>query len=488
MITPTKEQQKALNFFKTLNSKRFYLGFKMGQGKTFTSLWNFKQFNINSFMIVSKSSLLKQWIKSVKLVFPNCEIVLLDKPKNEDTLLLNNNYSKENTIYLMSYDKLTKFVDKMKFWNVKYPKNQIKNLNIILDEAQILKAHNTNISKSFLYLNKHLNFLQLLSGSIISNSLHQLYTQWTLLNYKEKEKVQSYYSWIQEYFNIEQSRFSHFLVGNVKEDKKQELMNTFNKFAYFIDNDFENITIDYIDVKSKEQFKMDWKTLREKVVMYDNSIKLLDTPLIVSLTYRMMLSGFNYTYPLNDDWKDKIESFFTDNPTGRVNSSLTPLSNERITERFYTPKHQMLKDVLNLSNGENFLIFHSFIAEIEDIETICNDLGYKCFKINGESNEKQEALDYQGKKVIIAQYEASSQGIDGLQFDFWNIIHYSLTYSYEKYSQSNGRLYRMNQKHNVKVYHLINSTVEEKILENLKLGKTYNQLLFTKEVIKNLKK
>lgn len=482
MKQPNEKQKLAIKHFynlrKNTGQKRFYLSFKMGLGKTYTAIWTMMLFKVNSYFVVTKASLAKQWKKSLTELYTqhniDKQIEMLDKPNSH----LNLNIS-DNTIYLLSYDRMIKIIEHN-------PK--LTNLNIILDEAQILKSHKSKISKTFLSINSKINFLLMLSGSLISNDLDQLYTQWVLLS-NPLEKVY-WTNWTKKYFKIYQSKWSNFVVGELLPDASDELLKPFYDYGYFMDNDFKH-QVHYYNIKSKEMFKMPSSVLKDKVILSEDNkhIKLLDSPLIMAQSVKMLLSGILYMNKIDEDVSNKLNNFYANNSSGHISDTLSTdsISETKEVVRFNTLKLDLLHQVLSQNPNDNFLVFHQYIGEIEDIENIAKLHNYEVFYINGTSNQVDKAKQHLGKKLIIAQYEAGSVGIDGLQNDWHKMIFYSITYSSEKYLQAIGRLNRIGQSRDVFVYHLINSKVEEKILKQLKQGKSYSDLLFAKDIsdIKN---
>lgn len=105
-----------------------------------------------------------------------------------------NNPNVVNTIYIMSHSISTKYIKHT--LNKKKLKIGEFLIDIIFDESQMLKHHNSQISKTYKSFNLYIGNLLLLSGSLISNYPHQLYIQYLLLT---KSSI-SYTNFINRYF------------------------------------------------------------------------------------------------------------------------------------------------------------------------------------------------------------------------------------------------------------------------------------------------
>lgn len=496
-------QQQALNKFQLIRDldghKRFYFGFKMGLGKTYTALYFFKQNNINNFFIVTKKNLLNQWAQNYYDIFKNDNFEILDQTDSQQIP-----YDNNSKVYICSYERFKKILllnNSKVITNNDIKKYKLDDINVILDESQILKSHKSQITKLFLKNNDNFNNLLLLSGSAISNNLDGLYAQYVLL----RNSNIGYYNWARTYFNIGSSKFSQFVVYGIKKQNIDQFMNNFNQYAYFKNtedvfniNDINYININcYEDKNDKEHmFKIDNKIIKNKMLLDNKNkfISLLDSPLLVSAKVRQLLSGFIYGQEIDDVMLNNLNNFdnnddlvvkynnqvdIKDNPNQE--SPFEKLNNKTLVYKNH-PKFDMLVDLLK--SNENYLCFYNFLAEKEIISQIAKQQGYNCYYIDGNSNDLNKILkdNKDNRTIIIAQCQASSQGIDGLQKNYHNIIYYSLPYSYELFSQGNARLHRIGQEQNVNVYYLNCHYLEQLLWQKLSLYKDYNDLIFYQDI------
>lgn len=117
-----------------------------------------------------------------------------------------------------------------------------------------------------------------------------------------------------------------------------------------------------------------------------------------------------------------------------------------------------------LSNTDEVVsILYCYNVEKEKIVSVCKKLKKKYIVINGEVNDKPAELK-KDFDVVIGQYQAFSESLDGLQYKCHLMVFYSMPDSSLMYKQSLGRIDRIGQKEVPIYYHLImNSTIDETI-------------------------
>ena len=99
-----------------------------------------------------------------------------------------------------------------------------------------------------------------------------------------------------------------------------------------------------------------------------------------------------------------------------------------------------------------------------------------CSIINGEKNDLT-AYDQYENSITFIQYQAGSMGVNLQKAN--KIIYFSLTDRSELFEQSKKRIHRIGQTQPCFYYQMIcPGTVEEDILEALKMRKDYTDELF----------
>ena len=122
-----------------------------------------------------------------------------------------------------------------------------------------------------------------------------------------------------------------------------------------------------------------------------------------------------------------------------------------------------------LSNTDEVVsVLYCYNVEKEKIVSVCKKLKKKYIVINGEVNDKPAELK-KDFDVVIGQYQAFSESLDGLQYKCHLMVFYSMPDSSLSYKQSLGRIDRIGQEKVPTYYHLImNSTIDESIYTMLK--------------------
>ena len=135
-----------------------------------------------------------------------------------------------------------------------------------------------------------------------------------------------------------------------------------------------------------------------------------------------------------------------------------------------------------LSNTDEVVsVLYCYNVEKEKILKVCKKLKKKYIVINGEVNDKPAELK-KDFDVVIGQYQAFSESLDGLQYKCHLMVFYSMPDSSLMYKQSLGRIDRIGQKEVPIYYHLImNSTIDETIYTMLK-----NKIEFSEKELNEL--
>ena len=122
-----------------------------------------------------------------------------------------------------------------------------------------------------------------------------------------------------------------------------------------------------------------------------------------------------------------------------------------------------------LSNTDDIVsILYNFNVEKDLIIKVCEKLKKKYVIINGEIKDKPSELNKEFD-VVIGQYEAFGESLDGLQYKCHLMVFYSMPESSRIYRQSLGRIDRIGQTEMPVYYHLVmTATIDEKIYEMLK--------------------
>ena len=136
-----------------------------------------------------------------------------------------------------------------------------------------------------------------------------------------------------------------------------------------------------------------------------------------------------------------------------------------------------------LSNTDEVVsVLYCYNVEKEKIVSVCEKLKKKYIVINGEVVDKPAELK-KDFDVVIGQYQAFSESLDGLQYKCHLMVFYSMPDSSLMYKQSLGRIDRIGQEKVPTYYHLImNSPIDETIYNML-----INKIEFSEKILNEIK-
>lgn len=130
------------------------------------------------------------------------------------------------------------------------------------------------------------------------------------------------------------------------------------------------------------------------------------------------------------------------------------------------------------STDDRLIVFYNFNEELARMKAIVEDLEKPISIVNG-SVKDLSAYENKSNSVIFVQYQAGAKGLNLQKAN--KIIYFTLPQNPEDFEQSKKRIHRIGQKNNCFYYYLmVRNSVEEDILETLKMRKEYDDELFKK--------
>ncbi len=126
------------------------------------------------------------------------------------------------------------------------------------------------------------------------------------------------------------------------------------------------------------------------------------------------------------------------------------------------------------SSDDRFVVFYNFNEELNLLKELAENRPVSI--INGEIKDRT-AFDQYTNSIIFVQYQAGAMGLNLQAAN--KVIYFTLPQSSELFDQSHKRIHRIGQKNNCLYYYLLCAgSVEEDILETLKMRKDYTDELF----------
>lgn len=153
-------------------------------------------------------------------------------------------------------------------------------------------------------------------------------------------------------------------------------------------------------------------------------------------------------------------------------------------DRYYykdnTNKLDWLEEFLN-NTDDKVVILYNYNVELALLKELCERIGKKYIVINGEVKDKPAELK-KDFDVLIGQYEAFGESLDGVQHKCHLMIFYSMPDSSRAYKQSLGRIDRIGQTEVPTYYYLIMKNTIDVGIYNL----LQNKVEFSERDLNNL--
>lgn len=327
-----------------------------------------------------------------------------------------------NTVVIINYDLLVK----------REELKQLKDFTMILDESSYIKNEKAKRSK-FVMSMKPKNII-LLSGTPTGGKYEALYSQIKLLGWNIT-KTQYWNEYIEFMIFNDGGRQFKKILGYKNIDKLKEKLRehgaVFMKTeeAFYLPKAFNNL----VKVKNIPQYK---QFNKERLVEFNDKELVGDTVLTKMLYLRQIAGMYN------------------------------------------KHKYEKLKELIE-STESRIIIFYNFKEEYINIKNLCIKLGKPIAVVNGDKRDL-DAYENNDDAVVLIQYQAGAMGLNLQKSNI--IIYFSLPLSSELFEQSKKRTHRIGQEKVCIYYYLITEkSIEEKILNTLKMRKNFTDNLFKLE-------
>ena len=146
-----------------------------------------------------------------------------------------------------------------------------------------------------------------------------------------------------------------------------------------------------------------------------------------------------------------------------------------------TLKLDWVEDFLKDTN-ETVAIYYQYNVELDSLKALCKKLGKRVITINGKTKDAYHEINERDYDIMLGQYQAASQSLDGLQYKCHIMILFSMPESSILHTQSIGRINRDGQPHVPMYYYLImNGTLDVSINEMIE-----QKIFFSEEVLEGM--
>ncbi len=447
---PFDHQRTALNKSAEQNSYAYFM--EMGTGKTKTAIDNigylYLKNQIDTVLIIAPKSVYTIWSKEIEAHLPDVvekDIFQwkLDKPKTWNFFLK----SKKLKIFLMNVEALSGkngFKEAESFLK-KFPKNFT-----VIDESTTIKNPKAKRTKYILSLSKYIKFKRILTGSPVTKSPLDLYSQCYFLDPKLLG-FESFYSFRNRYAEMQQIQMGANRFISIPKYYKniEELEFKLDKFSYRVRKD------ECLDLKPKVRQKRHVTMSSEQGILYE---KLRRRALAI-----IGDSTISFSNKLTEMIKlHQVTNGFCKNDDGEL-------------MEFGKQKINALEEIIE-ETDDKIIIWANYIYNIEQIKQFLTDkYGKESFvEIYGATKvkDRQSAIEsFQNNPNVRFFVSNPTTGGYGLTLTAANtVVYFSNNYNLEVRKQSEDRAHRSGQKGTVVIIDIITqNTIDEKIMKALTL-------------------
>lgn len=401
-------------------NKSCNLFMSMGTGKTITSLALFEQNPTHKILIICLVSKMKDWQEDL-LKELNIHSIILDKGTKKNQELLAQNCS----AYIINFESAWRLTDLLKWVD--------NDTTVLVDESHKMKSPTSSIGKFMQKLAKCTQYKLILTGTPQSQGYIDYYNQLYFTD-----------TWNMKFANFkntfciyEKRYYNGFMINTLVGYRKKDFLDKFiNSNCVFYERKVDD-----------DMIPTDIKTTFDKPKIYDKFKKIRVYEDVVADTI------------------------------GKLFVSLRTICSGNIEENEVdNQKIKWLDDFLDCIN-DRLVIFYNFNVERDRIIKLLESKKIKYSEYSGRIKDFTEFKNNE-KSVAICQYKSASTGLNDLCIAN-KCVFYSLPLEYIDYAQSKKRIDRIGQTRKPLFYYLIcKGTIEEKIYEKLKEGKSFDDKMF----------
>lgn len=414
---------------------------KTGSGKTLTSLERFTRNPTSNLLVICPQKIVTQWFDEVEkhTDLQVCKYNMSWSSTKKDKMIkdfllydLENNDLRDNCI-VVNFDIITK---------MNWTELINENWTIIVDESHKIKNMGTSrspvkVTQKILELGEQTPYKIILTATPTEKEYGgyiDLYSQLTFLGYLDM----SYTLFQNRYCRIEKLQVPGMpfpikkIIGyrmNLIDEEIKPLIKLCCRYYAPKYGDYDPQLLKITIPKAKNYAKMLEDRIYQEIT-FDNvsAFRIGKKTLISGCVTGTDEYGNKYKYGDNTNKKDWLEEF--------------------------------------LSNTDDIVsVLYNYNVEKDIIIDVCEKLGKSYIVINGEVKDKPAELK-KDFDVLIGQYEAFGESLDGLQYKCHLMVFYSMPDSSRAYRQSLGRIDRIGQTEMPIYYHLVmERTIDEKIYE-----------------------
>ncbi len=441
---PRPYQSRILEELKDEPAIALFMG--TGTGKTLTSLFRFKQNPTNKLLIICPKKVVTQWEDVINNFDPTLTILQFKKSANSN--VKNQTISSESAdIIIVNFEIIHKLPALLTKVN--------NNWTIIVDESHKIKELGTRkspvkVTKAVLTLGLLTDYKIILTATPTQKSYGGYIDYFTQLKFLGKMPMN--FTEFKERYVLEKDLILpgrpypiKEVIGYVRSHEIDDVLYKLARRYVPKKGDFDpehiKIKIDRTPSYAKTKREM----IYEDILLDNVSRKRIALKTLTSGT----ISGYN-------EFKNNFK--FEDN----------------------THKIDWLQEFLS-NTDETVVIYYQYNTELYDLQNLMVKLNKKTVVINGATKDKYQTIktDYD---VLLGQYQAAAESLDGIQHKSHIAIFYSMPESSLLYKQALGRIDRIGQvKVPIYYYLVMEKTIDESIYDMIE-----KKIEFSEQVLDKL--
>jgi SNF2 family DNA or RNA helicase len=443
--SPFKHQRHAL--IQGAKEKNFAYFMEMGTGKTKVAIDNacflFQQQYINYCFVIAPNSVYQNWAKEISMHCPETHNIWIWKVDSEKTLDLNDS---KLTFILMNVEALShksgqKWLEKL------LSVVGLRSL-MVVDESTTIKNRTARRTKCIIKLGKLVRFKRILTGSPVTKSPLDLFTQcyfldWKLLGYESFYPYRSRYAVMHSMeMNGRQIMFPKYYTN------LEELEHKLKNFSYRVrkkdclDLPPKTYVQRYIDLTEEQRKVYNDLKRRALAIVQDETISYTNK-LTEVLKLHQITCGFYKTD------EGTITSFKSNPKLNELLNILEETEDKCIIWANYIFNIKMIKQKLEETYGK---------------DTVVSIYGEDSIKVR---NDAVESFQHNARcRFLVGNPTVGGYGLTLTAARY--VIYYSNNYNLEVRQQSEDRAHRYGQTAQVTYVDLIaNKSIDEMILNSL---------------------
>lgn len=349
---------------------------------------------------------------------------------------------------------------------------------IVIDESQLFKNPRAKRFKALRKIVEYTDRIIELTGTPSSESIESLWSQMYLLDQGEalgKTITEFRETWMMPDPRTARAQFTKWLPKPGAEHHIHQHISHMAMSAFNDELDVPECSIvtHYIDLP--EPLQLDYEKFKKDCVMelagdttdddvdddaeYDD---LADTLITADNAAALRIKLLQFA----------TGKMYTD-PELSVNEDGDIVTGPRDVIHVHDHKVEKLRSILDDHDGTPVLIAYRFISEIDHIISHLADHGYTA-QVYDKTTYMKNQWNKGDVPIMLIHPKSAGHGLN-LQHGGYTLIWYSLADSSEQYMQTNARLHRMGQTHDVTIHRLVVDRTYEDAIPAILAGKITKQ-------------